>query len=310
MKISIIGAGAVGTEIVNYLMLLGHVSEIVLVDKSEQKAEGEILDFSHTESFTYSKNTKLLAGSYPDCKDSNIVVLTAGTQIKQGQSREELARVNSGIITDITRDVAKYAPNSILVVVTNPVDVSTYFAVKASAFDPSRIIGTGTVLDTARFMQIVGKRLEIDPKNVFGYVLGEHGRTSFIPWSLCNVSGMNIDSYCELNELEKIDKAAILQEMLDAGYSIFKKKKNTNRGIAAGVYRIIRAIAINEHSILPLGIYINDLYGLKDIVMSVPVVVNQTGIEKIVKCKFAENELLQLEKSAEHIRHLIDSISQ
>ena len=206
MKISIVGAGAVGTEILSYLMLLGNVSEIVLVDKNQKKAEGEIMDFSHTEAFTYSKNTKLLAGSYCDCKDSNIVVVTAGAQIKQGQSREDLAKMNSKIVIDIVRNVEKYASTSILILVTNPVDVVTYLAVKESNFDVGRVMGTGTILDTARFMQIMGNRLTIDPKNIFGYVLGEHGKTSFIPWSICNICGMDVDSFCELNDLEKVDK--------------------------------------------------------------------------------------------------------
>ena len=305
MKISIIGAGAVGTEIVNYLLLLGHVSEIVLVGRNTEKAEGEILDFTHTESFTYSKNTKLLAGSYSDCKNSDVVVITAGSQIKHGQSREDLAQVNAGIVTEITREVIRYAPNAILLVVTNPVDIATYYAVKATTIDPRRVIGTGTSLDTARLMQILGKRLALDPKNISGYVLGEHGQTSFIPWSLCSVGGMSIDTYCELNSLEKVEKAAVLQEVLSVGYDIFKRKNNTNRGIAASVYRIIRAIAVNEHSLLPLGIYIDDLYGLKDVVLSVPVVVNQTGVERVIKCEFTDGELLQLQKSAEFIKKLL-----
>lgn len=309
MKITIVGAGMVGTEICSYLFIMGTAREIVLIDVDRNKAQGEITDFRHMSAFTHTKNIKLIAGDYSDSAGSDIIVITAGAQIKHGQPREELVQINSIIMSEIARDIYKYSPDGIVIIVTNPVDVCTWFYLKNSGSDPAKVISSGTLLDTARFMTILADHVEMDPKNVFGYVLGEHGATSFIPWSICNISGIGLEEYCRTNNLPNVDRELMLRKVLNAGYEIFSMKGNTNHGIAASVYRIIRAIELNEHSVLPVGFCIDNIYELKDTVLSLPVIINKNGIGKIINYKLEEEEIIDLHRSADNVRRLIKSVN-
>lgn len=305
MKVSVIGMGAVGTEIVGFLVNMAEVSEIVAVDKSKEKSEAEMWDFAHTTSFTYSKNPSLIVGEYPDTRDSDIVVITAGAQLAKGQTRDDLVRINSQIIRQIIGEVERYSPQAIVIVVTNPVDVITYVALKHSSFPRSRLISAGTIIDSARFMRILSDHVQIDPKNIFGYVLGDHSSTGFIPWSICNVCGLDIDTYCRLNGVAPIDKARVRQQVLEAGFEIFNRKGNTNHGIAASVFRLIRAIEANEHSVLPVGVMLEGEYDSSDVVMSVPCVIGRSGVQRVLNYEFTADEVADFRLSADHLRELI-----
>ncbi|SFN23975.1 L-lactate dehydrogenase [Formivibrio citricus] len=305
MKVTIVGMGAVGTEITGFLVNMAEVSEIVAIDRNRERVEGEILDFSHTTSFTYAKNPRMVVGDYADSAGSDIVVITAGAQLTQGQTRDDLVRANSVIIREIIAEVERYSPGAIVIVVTNPVDVITWVALKSSSFPRERLFSSGTLLDSARFMRIVSDHVGIDPKNIFGYMLGEHGSTGFIPWSICNVCGLDIDTYCRLNGIPLIDKAAVSAEVRNVGYEIFNRKGNTNHGIAAAVFRLIRAIEADERSVLPVGVLLQDQYGVDDVVMSVPCVVGRNGVERIVNYAFGFDEQAALHRSADHIKSLI-----
>ena len=308
MKISIIGSGAVGVEIITYLLNLGSLAQIVLVNRTKAKAEAEILDFSHVSSFAYSHSVKLSAGDYCDSKDSDIVIITAGAQIKANQTRDELLSENSGLIVDIIQEVETYSPNAIVIIVTNPVDVLTYIAYKNSSYPKERIFSAGTVVDTARFMKIVSDKINIDPKNIFGFVLGEHGKGSMIPWSICNICGLEVDVFCDMNDLPRLDKKDIEKAVLEVGLEIFRKKANTNHGIAASIYRLIKAIVHDENSVLPVGVFIEDVYGLDDVVLNIPVVINKSGIAKVLKYKLSQDELEELQNSASKIKNQIGNI--
>lgn len=305
VKVSVVGMGAVGTEIVGFMVNLAEVSEIVAVDKFKEKAEAEMWDFAHTTSFTYSKNPLLVVGDYRDTRHSDIVVITAGAQLQKGQTRDDLVRVNSQIIRQIIAEVERYSPDAIVIIVTNPVDVIAHVALKHSTYSRKRLISAGTIVDSARFMRILSDKLRIDPKNIFGYVLGDHGSTGFIPWSICNVCGLDIDTYCRLNGVAQIDKAAIRQQVLDAGFEIFNRKGNTNHGIAASVFRLIRAIGSNEHSVLPVGVLLKNQYDVDDVVMSVPCVIGRNGVHRILNYEFTSEELGEFRRSAAHMRDLI-----
>jgi L-lactate dehydrogenase len=305
MKVSVIGMGAVGTEIVGFLVNMSEVTEIVGVDKVRAKAEAEIWDFLHTTPFTYAKNPALVAGDSADTASSNIVVITAGAQLQKGQSRDELVRINCVIMREIIREVERYSPNAIIINVTNPVDVMTQVMLQSSSYPPERMLSAGTLIDTARFLRILSDHVQVDPKNIYGYMLGDHGATGFIPWSLCKVCGMDVDSYCTLNGLPLVDKAAVRQQTLDAGFRIFERKGNTNHGIAASVFRIIRAIEANEHSVLPIGILLQGQYGVDGLVMSVPCVVGRSGVQRILNYEFAEDELAEFRRSETHLRELL-----
>lgn len=306
MKVSVIGMGAVGTEIVGFLVNMSEVTQIVAVDKQRAKAEAEIWDFSHTTPFTYAKNPALMAGEYADIWESDIVVITAGAQLQHGQSRDDLVRINSTIMREIIVEVERYAPGAIVINVTNPVDVMTQVMLRASGYPPERMISAGTLIDTARFLRILSDHVKVDPKNIYGYLLGDHGATAFIPWSLCKVCGLDVDSYCRLNGLPPINKAAVRQQTLDAGFRIFERKGNTNHGIAASVFRIIRAIEANEQSVLPLGTLLQGQYGVHDLVMSMPCVVGRAGVQKILHYEFTPDELLEFHRSEQHLRGLLD----
>lgn len=308
MKITIVGAGMVGTEICSYLFIMGTAREIVLIDIDRKRAEGEIMDFHHMSAFTHTKNIKLIAGEYADTTGSDIIVITAGAQIKQGQPRDELVQINSNIVSEIAREVYKYSPDGIVIIVTNPVDVCTWFVLQNSGYDPKKVISSGTLLDSARFMTILAGHADMDPKNVFGYVLGEHGSTSFIPWSICNICGIDLEEYCITNNLPPIDRKLMLNNVLNVGYEIFERKGNTNHGIAASVYRIIRAIEMNEHSVLPVGFLVENIYDVKDTVISLPVIINKDGIGKIINYKLEKSEISELHRSGDHVRQLIRSV--
>lgn len=308
MRVGIIGAGGVGVELVNYLLTLGNMSEIVLVNRNTQKALGEVADFSYVESFTYARNTHLHSGDYVDCAQCDVIVITAGAQLKGSQTRDELLHENATLIREIVHKLYTYAPHAILIMVTNPVDVLTHIAYKEALYPRERLISSGTLVDTARFMKIVSKKVGIDPKNINGYILGEHGKGSTLPWSICNICGLDVDTFCDLNGLPRLNREAIYQDVLKAGFEIFYKKGNTNHSTAASVFRIIRAIANDEHSVLPLGVYLDGEYGLHDVVLNVPVVITKKGASKILNYKLLPEELEALHVSAKAMQKMAQEV--
>ncbi|AHJ11719.1 lactate/malate family dehydrogenase [Sulfurospirillum multivorans] len=308
MRVGIIGVGGVGVELVNYLLTLGSMSEIVLVNRNKEKAMGEVADFSYVESFTYARNTHLHSGDYVDCAHCDVIVITAGITLKGEQTRDALLGENAALIRTLMHELYAYAPHAIIIMVTNPVDVLTHIAFKEGLYPRERLISAGTLVDTARFMKIVSKKVGIDPKNINGYVLGEHGKGSTLPWSICNICGLDVDTFCELNGLPLLDRAQIYQDVINAGFEIFYKKGNTNHSTAASVFRIIRAIANDEHSVLPLGVYLEGEYGLSDVVLNVPVVVTRKGATKILNYKLLPEELEALHVSAKTMQKMAQEV--
>lgn len=311
MKIGVVGAGSVGVGVCNYLLTLGSVRELVLLNRTRSRAEGEILDFTHTNALTFSKNTKLIAtDNYADLKDADIVAITAGAQIKEGQSRLELAEVNSQIGVEIAKRIEGVAPNAILIIVTNPCDVVAHFVAANTGFSLRRIISSGCLVDTTRLMSILAQRVRVDPKNVFGYVLGEHGDNCFTPRNLISIAGQPADYYCDAKKIDRVDPNELLEAAKQAGYEIFRRKQNTTHGVAASVFRIIQAITINEHSVLPVGIALRGEYGLRDVVLSLPCVINETGIDSVLTYPFTEDEMNSLHRISNHLKGIIKDVSE
>lgn len=310
MKISVIGAGAVGVEICNFILNLGECRHLVLVDLNKEKAKGEQMDFSHMSALTFSKNTLVVSGNYEDTTNSDIVVITAGAQIKVGQSRLELAQINAQIGVDIAKKIEQYSPNTILIVVSNPCDIVAHFITCNTQYPRERVISSGCVIDSARLMKLVADKIQLDPKNIFGFILGEHGANSILPWSLMNISGQKVEDFCRNNGYPTIDPKALLEDVKQEGLKVFSLKLNTNHGIAASVFRIIRAITINEHSILPVATVLNGEYGIYDTTLSVPMIIAQTGIERIPIYTFTTNELAELHRSAANLRKVIENVAQ
>ncbi|MGR5261892.1 lactate/malate family dehydrogenase [Vibrio astriarenae] len=311
MKIGVIGAGAVGVGICNYLLTMGSVSELVLLDNNLERTEGEVFDFRHTAALTFSKNTHIVpTDDYMALVQADIVVITAGAQIKQGQTRLDLAEVNSRIGVDIAQQVEKVAPNAILIVVSNPCDIVAHFITQNTNFAPSKVVSSGCVIDTARLMTIVANRVDLDPKNVFGYVLGEHGSNCFTPKSLISIAGQPADFYCDTQHIPRIDADDLLESVKQAGYEIFKRKQNTTHGIAASVFRIIQAISINERSVLPVAKLLQGEYGLDNVVLSLPMVIGRKGAETVLKHPFTEEELETLSQIAENVKAIVEQVGK
>lgn len=311
MKISVIGSGSVGIGICNYLLTLGNISELVLYSRNADKVEGEAWDYLHTEALTFSKHVTITAARSADqMAESDIVVITAGEQIKVDQPRVELAEINSRIAVNIVRQLESRCPNAIIIVVTNPCDIIAHSIIRNTSFPASRVISSGCVIDTARLMSIIGERVDLDPKNVFGYVLGEHGSHCFAPKSLISIAGQPADSYCRSNGLDIIDPEELLQAVKRMGFEIFKRKGNTTHGISASVFRIIQAISIHERSVLPVGALLEGQYGLEDVVLSVPCVVGKNGIERILVHPFSEDEAKTLCRIASAVGQQLASLPE
>ena len=307
-KISIIGAGFVGSTTAFALMNGGLASEIVIVDINKDKAEGEAMDLSHGVAFV--KPIEIISGEYKDTKDSDIVIITAGIGQKPGETRLDCISKNLKVFQSIVPEIVKFSPNSILLVVSNPVDILTYITYKLSGFPSSRVIGSGTVLDTSRFKYMLSQHFEIDSRNIHTYIMGEHGDSEIATWSLTSIAGMNVEEYCDIctKNCGGEMKENIFKEVKQAAYNVIEKKGATYYAVALAVRRIVEAILRNENSILTVSSLLNGEYGIKDVYMGVPSIVGREGVKKILNVKLSANETFELQESGKILREvLIDS---
>jgi L-lactate dehydrogenase len=287
-------------------MISGLAREIVLIDKNDLLAKGECMDLNHGISFAHP--TKIYAAGFESCKDADIVVITAGTNQKPGQSRTDLVQANVAIFKDIIPAISKYAGNAILLVVTNPVDILTYVTLKLSGFPSNRVIGSGTVLDTARLKYMISEFYKVDASNIHAYIIGEHGDTELPVWSNATIGGMDIETYCSVYARKtnaKIELAELFEKVKNAAYQIIQAKGATNYSIALALVKITRAIVRNENSILPVSTLITDFYGISDVCISIPALVNITGVEQYVKLNLSDQEQKLFKHSANTLKNLI-----
>lgn len=307
-KIVIVGAGFVGTTFAYSLLIRGLASQIVIVDINKDRAEGEAMDLNHGLPFAYP--TRIWAGDYSDCNDADIVVIAVDKGQKIEQSRLELAEGNFQVLKQIVPEIARQNKDCILLVVTNPLDVMTYAALKLSGFPKSRVIGSGTVLDTARLRYLLGEYLQVDPRNVHAYIIGEHGDSEVPVWSLANVAGIRLKDYCPICKvpynMEDFNK--LFLKVRNAGYEIMKRKGRTFYAVALGMTKIVESILRNENAILTASCLLEDYHGVGDICLSVPVVLNRNGIKEIIKLPLSENEISDFQKSATIIKNVVQSL--
>jgi len=304
-KISIIGAGFVGSTTAFALMTSGLASEIVIVDINKEKAEGEAMDLSHGVSFV--RPIDITSGEYADTKDSDIVIITAGVGQKPGETRLDCISKNLKIFKTIVPEVVKFSPNSILLVVSNPVDILTYITYKLSGFPSSRVIGSGTVLDTSRFKYLLSQHFEVDARNIHTYIMGEHGDSEIATWSLTSIAGMKVEEYCDIC-LKKCGgeiKVDIFKEVKEAAYKVIEKKGATYYAIALAIKRIVEAILRNENSILTVSSLLNGEFGIKDVYMGVPTILGREGVKKILQVRLNEEENTQLMESSMVLKGVI-----
>ena len=306
MKIGIVGAGMVGSAIMGDLLAQATISEIVLVDIDRDKSEGEVLDYSHTTSYNYNPSANLKAGDYSHLNNSDIIIITAGASIKKGETRRDLAVKNSKIICDVMEQITKYTTDALIIMVSNPVDIATYIAQEHVGYPKDKIIGSGTLVDSARLMKIIGDKYSIDPKNVFAYILGEHGAGSFATWSIANICGYDFETFAKIKDLDLVlDKEEVENKVKEIGFNIWRKKGYTNHGISAGVVRLVKAISLNENSVLPVSVVLQGEYGLEDVALSVPCIVGEDGIEKVLEFELSEPEKKKLKASADSLQDII-----
>ncbi|MEC4806267.1 MAG: L-lactate dehydrogenase [Jaaginema sp. PMC 1079.18] len=299
----IIGAGQVGMACAYSLLIQNCFDEIVLQDIDRDKVEGEVMDLLHGVPFVES--TKIKAGTVADAgKDADIVIMTAGAKQKSGETRLDLVNRNVKIFKQVIGDVAKYCPHAILLIVSNPVDIMTYVSWKLSGFEKSRVFGTGTILDTARFRYILGEKTGIAPRSIHAYIIGEHGDSEVAAWSKVNIAGTSLENYSEDSEIFN----QISQEVKNAAYEIINRKGYTSYAIGLGVTEIVQAVLRNQSRILTVSSYIDNLYGIDNVCLSLPTVVNRQGASRIVKLTLSDMEEDRLRYSAKVLHEVIDSL--
>jgi L-lactate dehydrogenase len=299
-RIVVIGAGAVGSTTAYTLLLRGRMDELVLIDVNQGKAMGDALDMNH--GLPFLNQATVWAGTYEDCREADIIIITAGAAQRPGESRIDLLKRNVAIFESITDAVLKYNKEGILLIASNPVDIMSYFTWKKSGWPVNRVIGSGTLLDSARFRYLLGEKLNIDPRSVHAHIIGEHGDSELPLWSLANVAGT------ELN-ISEADKQEIFTSTRDAAYKIIEAKGATYYAIALALDRICTAILRNEASVLNVSTLVKDYHGISDVYLGVPCVVDRTGVREVLPLTISNEEKALLHKSAEKLKGLIESIS-
>ena len=304
-KAAVIGCGFVGSSIAFSLMQLGLFSELVLIDANQAKAEGEAMDLSH--GLPYAASMRICAGTYDDAADCALVILAAGASQKPGESRLDLIGRNVAILKSIIPELTRRLFQGILLVVSNPVDVLTYAAWRLSGLPARHVIGSGTVLDTARLKYLLGQALGVDSRNVHAAVIGEHGDSELPVWSSANISSMDLDRFCQLrgvlNYRKELDR--IEREVRDSAYAIIERKGATYYGIAMAVSRIAQCIVKNESAMLPVSVVLEGQYGLRDLCLSIPAIVGQDGVETVLEIPLDPEEHEALLASARQLEQVI-----
>lgn len=298
-KVVIIGCGNVGMSYAYALLnQRTYVNKLILIDLNRERIEGEVADLNHCLPYAPSK-ISINVGDYEDCKDARLVVIAAGANQKPGETRTDLIHKNAGIFKDIVGKVMASGFDGIFLVATNPLDVMTYLTYKYSGLPHNRVIGTGTSLDTARLQLLIGKKLCINPKNINGYVIGEHGDSEFIPWSNANICLQNIKQFFSEEELDEIE-----DDVRNAAYEIINKKGATYYGIGMAMVRITNAILGNENTIIALSVYDEN----NDVYVGLPAIVNSKGVERRIKLRLTKEEAEKLQNSIKVIKENINCV--
>lgn len=307
-KVGIIGCGFVGSSIAFSLMQRGLFSEMVLIDANRKKAEGEAMDVS--DGMPYASAINIYAGDYDDIADCALIIITAGANQKPGETRLDLIDKNVAILKSIIPQIRSRNFEGILMMVSNPVDVLTYAAYRLSGFPANRVIGSGTVLDTARLKELVGEHLSVDARSVHAFIIGEHGDSELPVWSSANVSGIDLNRFCEIRGFYHYEESLkkLYESVRDSAYEIIQRKGATYYGIAVAVTRIAECIVKNEHSVLPISVVLDGEYGLKGLSLSIPSIVGKNGLEKVLEIPLSQTENEALQESARQLQQVIEGI--
>jgi L-lactate dehydrogenase len=309
-KVVVVGAGAVGATYCYALAQSGLADEIVLLDRNEELVKGQVMDLVHGQPFF--PTVRIRSGSTEDYTDAKLVVITAGAAQRPGETRLQLLRKNAAIVGDIAANISEAGCRGVILVVSNPVDVLTYVALKRSGWERGRVIGSGTVLDSARFRHLLSDHCGIDVHNVHAYFLGEHGDSEFAVWSMTNVAGINIDEYCPVCgncEGWKERRKLIEQQVRESAYHIINSKGSTWFAVGLALVKISASILRRQNSVLTVSAMLDGEFGLNDVCLSVPCVVTDTGIARIIASPLTPEEMKSLSRSAAILRNAIESLS-
>jgi len=309
IRVAIVGMGNVGSTFAYALLLSGLAAEIVLIDANRAKAEGEAMDLTHAVPFTHPTN--VWPGDYSDCSGAIVSVLTAGAPQAPGEARLDLIKKNAEIWRSMVPQVAKHNPGGILLIATNPVDVLTYAAWKLSGFPAKRVIGSGTILDTARFRYLLSQHFGVDARSVHAYIIGEHGDSEVPIWSLANIAGMRLPEFHQAQGIEYNHKLMedIFLQTRDAAYRIIERKGATYYAVAAGLMRITQAILRNQRTVLSVSSLIDKYYGLSDVCFSLPTVIDRGGVEQVLRLELDAPEVNKLRNSAHVLKQTIQGLN-
>jgi len=308
-RVAIVGVGNVGATFAYALLLSGLAAEIVLIDANRAKAEGEAMDLNHTVPFSHP--TRVWAGDFPDCTGAVVTVLAAGAGQKPGETRLDLVKKNAEIWKQIVPEITRKNRDGILLIATNPVDVLTYAAWKLSGLPAQRVIGSGTILDTARFRYLLSEHFGVDARSVHAFIIGEHGDSEVPVWSSANIAGMRLQEFCEAQGIPYDQRALndIFLRTRDAAYRIIERKGATYYAVAAGLMRITQAILRNQNTVLSVSSLIRDYHGLSDVCFSLPTVVDRGGIERVLRLELDDAEIGKLRHSAEILKKTVQSLA-
>lgn len=307
-KIVLVGTGMVGMSYAYALLNQNVCDELVLIDLDRKKAEGEAMDLNHGLAFS-GANMKIYAGEYRDCRDADIVVICAGVAQRPGETRLALLKRNAKVFRSIVEPVTASGFDGIFLVATNPVDIMTRITYVLSGFNPRKVLGTGTALDTARLRYLLGEYLQVDPRNVHAYVMGEHGDSEFVPWSQAQVATKSILELCEEHpEIDTAQLKRIEQEVREAAYQIIEAKGATYYGIGMAMTRITRAILGDENSVLTVSAMLRGEYGETDVFSGVPCMINKNGVRQVLKLTLTPEEAGQLGESCKVLRECYEEL--
>ncbi len=303
-KVVLVGTGFVGMSMAYSMLNRGGVNELILIDIDQDKTKGEEMDLSHGLPFAPQKMV-IKAGDYEECKDAQVIVITAGIAQKPGQTRLELVETNTKIMKDITKNIMKSGFNGIIIVASNPVDLMTYVVSKVSGLPKNQVFGSGTVLDTARLRYIISDYLKVSSKNIHAYIMGEHGDSSFVPWEHAYVGCKKIKDVMKDGKHPMEDLNKIHQDVVNAAYEIIDKKKATYYGIGMALSKIVKSVLDNDNSILTVSTYLKDgQYGQDDIFIGVPAIINSNGVRELLQLELNAEEQEKLDNSCKIIKEI------
>lgn len=307
-KVVLVGTGMVGSTFAYRLISAGLASELVLIDVDPKRAEGEVMDLNHA--LPFERPCRLSVGDYADAEGAGLVVITAGAAQKPGEGRLDLVERNVAIFQKIIPEIARYAPDSLLLIATNPVDIMTYAALKISGFPANRVIGSGTVLDTARFRYLLGDYYGVDSRSVHAYIIGEHGDSEVPVWSTANIAGVSLEEYSHLlgKPFNRADLDSIFEQVRNAAQQIIERKKATYYAIGSGLARLVEAILRDQATVFSTSTLLDGQYGLSDISLSLPAVLGRDGIKRVIEIPLSQDEIEGFRHSAQVLKDLASKV--